>query len=65
MQCKIFSGTGRASLQQTINTWLQEQYLTLESVQVHFTTVLIEDEASYRLEHTVLIFYIPLQGVPQ
>ena len=63
LECKIFYSSNREELQRKINTWLAEQYLTLNAVRMEFTTVLVEDEVSYRLEHTVLLLYVPQQRI--
>lgn len=59
MECKVFHGGARNELQDRINQWLATHPIVPESLRVQLSTVLIEDMGEYRLEHTVILLYVP------
>jgi len=60
MECKIFYGRNREELQNHVNAWLKTHSITPESVRFQFSTVSIESESEYTLEHTLVLFYVPM-----
>lgn len=63
MECKIFSAINRNDLQDKVNAWLQTHLVSPESMHFQLTTISIEDADSYKLEHTLILFYVPLRMI--
>lgn len=63
MECKIFYGSNREEIQNKVNAWLKEHPVTPDSMRFQFSTVSIEDTDSYRLEHTLVVFYVPMHPI--
>lgn len=61
MVCKIFYATSRLELQNMVNQWLAEHPVSPDSMRFEFSTVVIEDTDSYRLEHTLVVFFVPMR----
>lgn len=58
MKCKLFQARGLRELEKAVNAWLAENDRKITVEQVQLTTVLQEDDVSYRLEHTLIVFFI-------
>jgi hypothetical protein len=61
MNCKIFYASRRELLQKEVNEWLQTHPVSPESMHFQFSTVLIESDIDYKLEHTLVLFYVPMR----
>jgi hypothetical protein len=59
MWCKIFSATNRKELEQQVNEWLKTHPVTPERTRFQFSTVSVADADSYKLEHTLVLMYVP------
>jgi hypothetical protein len=60
MECKIFYARSRLELQKTVNSWLQEHPVSPDSMSFQFSTVSLEDSTEFILEHTLIIFFVPM-----
>lgn len=60
MECKIFCGRNREKLQDEVNAWLKMHPVSPESMRFEFSTVLLEDEVQFILEHTLVVFFVPM-----
>ena len=63
MQIKIFHSSNRKELESFVNEWLKTHPVSPDSMRFEFSTVAIEDEISYRLEHTLILFYVPMRTI--
>lgn len=63
MECKIFYERSRVELQKQVNQWLETHPVTPDSMRFQFSTVSIEDVDAYRLEHTLVLFYVPMRMI--
>lgn len=63
MRCKIFYGSNRQELEDMVNKWLETNPVTPDSMRFEFSTASVEDETSYKLEHTLVLFYVPMQRI--
>lgn len=63
MRVKVFQSRSRASLEETVNAWLERNEVSPTHIQ--FSSVLIEsnDVSSYVVEHTLVLFYVPLHAI--
>jgi hypothetical protein len=61
MRCKIFYSRSRRELEKAVNEWLETHMLVIE-MPIRFSSVAIQDETEYILEHTIVLFYIPRAG---
>ena len=58
MKFKMFCARGQRELEKAVNAWLAENDRKITIEQVQLTTILQEDDVSYRLEHTLIVFFI-------
>lgn len=63
MECKIFYSTSRLGLQDEVNKWLKEHPVTPESMRFQFTSVNLDDPSIIQVEHTLVLFYVPMMSV--
>lgn len=63
MLCQIFFGGHRSQLQDQVNEWLKTHPVSPQTMHFQFSTVSIEDSDSYRLEHTLVLFYVPMRAM--
>lgn len=63
MQCKIFASRNRKNLEETINEWLKEHPVSPQSMTFQITSVYCEDPDSHIVEHTVVLFYVPMSAI--
>ncbi len=61
MQCKVFRENNSQRLEQEVNKWLAENPVQLVSSQL--TSVLYEDETTYSVILTLILFVIPMQAI--
>jgi hypothetical protein len=59
MNCKIFYSRRREQLERNINAWLATHVVNVLYTQL--STVAIESDIEYILEHTLILFYYPQQ----
>lgn len=60
MQCKIFSARNLEKLEQSVNDWLKVNPVTPESMHMQFSTVIQEDDVTFALIYTLVLFYVPM-----
>lgn len=60
MECKIFAARSRADLQEKVNAWLATHPVTPESMRFQFSSVYMEDPDQHIIEHTLILFYVPM-----
>ena len=63
MRIKIFYGRSRQDLEQAVNTWLSTHAVSPATMHFQFSTVSLEDETQFILEHTLVVFYVPMERV--
>lgn len=63
MLCKVFYHIHRSKLQEQVNEWLKNNPVSPQSMSFQFSTVVIEDPDSYKLEHTLVLFYVPMRAM--
>ena len=63
MECKIFYSQSRLGLQDEVNAWLKAHPVTPESMRFHFSSVTLEAPDEYIIEHTLVLFYIPVEPI--
>ncbi len=63
MECKVFYARNREKLQDQVNEWLKKNPVSPETMRFQFSTVALEDSTEYALEHTLIIFYVPMRAI--
>ncbi len=63
MECKVFYARNREKLQDAVNEWLKTHHVSPESMHFQFSTVVLADDVEFILEHTLVVFYVPLVRV--
>ncbi len=61
LKCKVFSARKQANLEQAINEWLGRHPVTLETMRFEYGAVYCEDPDEHIIEHTVIVFYVPME----
>lgn len=59
MQCKIFSHTSRARLEEVLNQWLENNPILPGCLCATYGTINC-DPARGIVEHVIVLFYVPL-----
>lgn len=63
MRVKVFHSRNRNELEKQLNSWLGDNMVSPESMRFQFSSVVIEDSTEWMLEHTLILFYVPLQAI--
>jgi len=63
MQVKIFSANSTVKLQDAINEWLAKHPVLPDSMRFVYSTVNCDDPVEYIVEHTVVLFYVPMRPI--
>ncbi len=58
MRCKIFQSASRLELERQVNTWLVES--PIEILRTEFSMCAVDVGSGYRLEMTLVVFYVPM-----
>jgi hypothetical protein len=60
VECRIFWGQSQMKIQDEVNEWLKTHPVSPESMRFQFSTVVLEDPTEWILEHTLVVFYVPM-----
>lgn len=64
MRVKVFQSRRLADLEEKVNAWLAQNQVSPLTTHMQFSSVAIDDSPdSYFLEHTLIVFYMPLQSI--
>lgn len=63
MECKIFASRHRDKLEAAINAWLQDHPVSPDSMRFEYHAVYMSDPDVHIVEHTVVLFYVPLRAI--
>ena len=63
MECKFFFGTSRNELEKQVNMWLKTHPVSPDSMRFQFSMVAIDDVTEYKLEHTLVVFFVPMRAI--
>lgn len=63
MECKIFYARSRKELEKQLNDWLKDHPVTPDSMRFQFSSVYCEDPNEHIIEHTLVLFYVPLRAI--
>jgi hypothetical protein len=63
MKCKVFSSRTRKELEKAINEWLETHPVTPETMRFEYGAVYCEDPDEHIIEHTVVVFYVPMGSI--
>ncbi len=58
MRCKIFQSASRLELEKAVNAWLSE--FPVEVARTEFSMCVVDVGSGYRLEMTLVVFYVPM-----
>jgi len=63
LQVKIFSANSTVKLQDAINEWLAKHPVSPDSMRFEYSAVYCDDPIEHIVEHTVILFYIPMRPI--
>jgi hypothetical protein len=63
MECKIFYARSRKELEANINAWLKEHPVSPDSMRFQFSSVALDDPDEHIVEHTLVLFYVPMRAI--
>lgn len=63
MKVKIFYARTRRDLEKQVNEWLSVNPVSPNSMRFQFTSVGFESVDSYEIDHTLVLFYVPMHAM--
>ncbi len=63
MKVKIFYSRSRKDLEEKLNKWLETNPVSPDSMRFQVTSVLLDDPDEHIIEHTLFLFYVPMQAI--
>lgn len=63
MECKIFASSSLKDLEEKVNEWLQRNPVSPESMRFQFSATSLNDPIDNTIEHTVVLFYVPMRAI--
>ena len=58
MKVKIFTARQPIDLEEKVNKWLESHFIDAD-MSFQFQQSIIDDEAGYRMEYSLVLFYLP------